>query len=70
MSCLLQLEHITKSYRDGTEKNVVLNDISLNVERGEFIAVVGPSGVGQKHSSHDRGNASVARCRKDTDSGE
>ena len=47
MSTLLQLEHITKSYRDGTEKNVVLNDISLNVERGELVAVVGPSGSGK-----------------------
>lgn len=41
MSYLLQMEHITKSYRDGIEKNVVLNDISLNVNRGEFIASSG-----------------------------
>ena len=47
MSYLLQMEHITRSYRDGTETNVVLNDISLNVERGELVAVVGPSGSGK-----------------------
>ena len=44
---LLQMEHITKSYRDGTGKNVVLSDISLNVKGSEFIAIVGPSGSGK-----------------------
>ena len=43
---LLQMEHITKSYRDGVDKNVVLNDISLTVKCSELIAVVGPSGSG------------------------
>ena len=44
---LLQMEHITKSYQDGTGKNVVLDDISLGVKGGEFIAIVGPSGSGK-----------------------
>lgn len=44
---LLQMERITKSYQDGTDKNVVLNGISLNVKRGELIAIVGPSGSGK-----------------------
>ena len=44
---LLQMEHITKSYQDGTDKNIVLDDISLNVKGGEFIAIVGPSGSGK-----------------------
>lgn len=46
-SYVLQMEHITKSYQDGAGKNEVLNDISLKVERGEFIAIVGPSGSGK-----------------------
>ena len=36
-----------KSYQDGADKNVVLNDISLKVKRGELIAIVGPSGSGK-----------------------
>ena len=44
---VLQMEHITKSYQDGAGKNVVLNDISLKVRRGELIAIVGPSGSGK-----------------------
>lgn len=44
---LLKLEHIRKSYQDGTERNLILNDISFHVEAGEFAAIVGPSGSGK-----------------------
>ena len=44
---VLQMEHITKSFQDGAGKNVVLNDISLKVKRGELITIVGPSGSGK-----------------------
>ena len=43
----LQLDNITKTYRDGDQENLVLNDISLKVKPGEFIAIVGPSGSGK-----------------------
>lgn len=40
---LLKIEHLTKSYDD----NLILNDISLTVHKGEVIVVVGPSGCGK-----------------------
>ena len=44
---VLQLDNITKAYRDGSGKNVVLDNVSLSVEKGEFAAVMGPSGSGK-----------------------
>ena len=44
---LLELKDISKSYQDGPEKRLILDSISLSVEAGEFIAVVGPSGSGK-----------------------
>jgi putative ABC transport system ATP-binding protein len=43
----LQLTNISKKYRDGDQDNEVLNSVSLKVEPGEFIAIVGPSGSGK-----------------------
>ena len=40
---LLSLEHARKSFGD----NEVLKDISLTVERGEVLAIIGPSGGGK-----------------------
>ena len=40
---LLTLSHLVKRYGD----NLVLDDISLSVRRGEVIVVVGPSGCGK-----------------------
>ena len=40
---LLTLSHLVKRYGD----NLVLDDISLSVHRGEVVVVVGPSGCGK-----------------------
>ena len=44
---VLQLDNITKAYRDGSGKNVVLDNVSLSIQKGEFAAVMGPSGSGK-----------------------
>ncbi|WP_195431109.1 ABC transporter ATP-binding protein [Clostridium sp. D46t1_190503_E9] len=43
----LQLKNITKTYIDGDSENTVLNNVSINVKPGEFVAIVGPSGSGK-----------------------
>jgi len=44
---MLSLQHVTKYYQVGGNKNFVLNDISLEVDEGEFISIMGPSGSGK-----------------------
>ncbi len=44
---MLSLQHITKYYQVGGNKNFVLNNISLDIDEGEFISIMGPSGSGK-----------------------
>ena len=44
---LIKLTNINKSYRNGDQELRVLKDIDLEVEEGEFLAIMGPSGSGK-----------------------
>lgn len=44
---ILELKHIFKNYEQGKMSVPVLKDISLDVENGEYLAVMGPSGSGK-----------------------
>lgn len=43
----LQIKKLSKEYRKGDTRIIALDQINLNVEQGEFIALTGPSGSGK-----------------------
>ncbi|WP_413627891.1 ABC transporter ATP-binding protein [Fructilactobacillus vespulae] len=44
---LLELEHIAKNYQEGNERKSALKDISLRVDKGDYVAIMGESGAGK-----------------------
>ena len=41
---LLELRAVSRAYRSAAGEVVVLKDVSLRIDAGEFIAIIGPSG--------------------------
>jgi len=44
---MVDVRNVTKTYRKDAEELVVLNGLSLRVEEGDYVALMGPSGSGK-----------------------
>lgn len=47
MSSLIEVKNLRKVYTMGDEKVIALDDVSLNIEKGEIICLIGASGSGK-----------------------
>ena len=49
---LVELRNVSKIYRLGEEEIRALDDVTLDIEEGEFISIIGPSGSGKSTLMH------------------
>ena len=49
---IIKASHISKIYLTGTVKTAALQDVSFNVRKGEFVAIMGASGSGKSTLMH------------------
>ena len=49
---LMQIQHLSKVYGQGENQVRAVDDISFTVEKGEFLAIIGPSGSGKSPLLH------------------
>ncbi len=47
MTSYLKIDHVDKTFNRGSRETEVLKDVSLSVEKGEFVSIIGHSGCGK-----------------------
>ena len=49
---MIILKNLIKKYIDGNEESIIINNISLQINEGEFISIIGQSGSGKSKLLH------------------
>ena len=59
---LIEVQNVTKRYLVGEQEITALNDVSLQIDQGEFGAIIGPSGSGKSTLMHLLGCLDTPTC--------
>ena len=57
MTPVLEARQLAKTYETGGAKVLGLRGVDISIERGEFVAIMGPSGCGKYHPAQPAGRA-------------
>lgn len=44
---MIKIENVKKEFKSDESKEVVLKNINININKGEFVTIMGPSGGGK-----------------------
>ena len=47
MTAYLQIDHLSKTFTRGSQQTEVLKEITLSIDRGEYVSIIGHSGCGK-----------------------
>lgn len=61
---IMRIEHISKHYGRGENQVAALDDVSFQVEKGEFVVIIGPSGSGKSTLLHILGGVETPTSGK------
>ncbi len=64
MSILIELKNVAKHYIMGENTVKALDDISIKIEKGDFVAIMGPSGSGKSTAMNLVGSLDLATYGK------
>ena len=64
---ILKVENLCKIYGTGDTQVRALDNVNFSVEKGEFAAIIGPSGSGKIHPAPHSRRCGPAHLRKGVD---